>query len=107
MYCTVYSASYSVTIIIEADTLNIYFSFYNEYTYTITILKTFAEAHLHILTAAGSAGGTSMGCRVENRTRPALQQASALPSELRCTLKRRTAFYWQLSYHDILTRTGP
>jgi hypothetical protein len=34
--------------------------------------QTFAEAHLHVFTAVGSVGGTSMGCRAEILTRACL-----------------------------------
>ncbi len=36
------------------------------------LLITFAEALLHIFIAAGSVGGTSLGCRAEIRTRACL-----------------------------------
>jgi hypothetical protein len=59
-------------------------------------LITFAEALLHVFIAAGSVGGTSLGCRFE--LGPAVQQASALPTELRCTL-----LSWAAPYHRHLT----
>ncbi len=49
------------------------FIFLSQYihSYNHSIIS-FAEAHPHIFTAAGSVGGTSLGCRVENRTRACL-----------------------------------
>jgi len=50
-------------------------------------LITFAEALLHIFIAAGSVGGTSLGCRAEIRTRACLTASQrTIPTELRCTL---------------------
>ncbi len=45
---------------------------------------TFVESHLHIFTAAGSVGGTSMGCRAEIRTLVCFSasQCTTVPSEL-------------------------
>jgi hypothetical protein len=51
-------------------------------------LITFAEAHFHIFTAAGSVGGTTWGAEPRFELGPALQQASVLPSELRCTRRQ-------------------
>ncbi len=51
----------------------IYFSFFIQQLHSYIIhAKTFAEAHLHIFTAVGTVGGTSMGCRAEIRTRACL-----------------------------------
>ncbi len=63
--------------------LYIYFSvtIHTVLAYSYSLL-TFAEVLLHIFTAAGLVGGTSLWFELG----PALQQASALPSELRCTL---------------------
>ncbi len=55
------------------------FSLSNRYIHTSFIHKHTADPHLHIFTAVGSVGGTSMWCRAEIR-------ASALPIEPRCTL---------------------
>ncbi len=51
----------------------------------------FAEAHLHIFTAAGSVGGTSKGCREEIRT-PACLTAS-LCTTIWATLHPRRVIY--------------
>ncbi len=51
---------------------------------------------IHFFTAAGSVGGTSKGGQARFELGPASQQASALPSELRCTLLSYAAPY--LSY---------
>ncbi len=51
-------------------------------------------ALLHIFIAAGSVGGTSLGCRARFELGPAIQHASALTSELRCTLSKLRCTLW-------------
>ncbi len=68
-------------------TLFVFFIFLLQYIHSYNYSRiTIAEALLHIfIIAAGSVGGTFLGCRAEIRTRACLT-ASALPTELRCTL---------------------
>ncbi len=61
------------------------FSFYNTYRFIQSFI-TFAEAHLHFITAACPVGGTSLRCRVKIRTRACYTASRAMQSELRCTL---------------------
>ncbi len=85
-------------------TLFVHLVFFLQYIHSYNCLFiTFTEGHLHIFTAAGSMGGTSMVAEPRIELRPALQQASALPSELRCTLVSYAALlYWFL----LCPRTG-
>jgi hypothetical protein len=57
--------------------------------------------NLHIFTAIGSMGRTSVGCRAEIRTPAAIQQACALPTEPRCTLREES---W---YGNYASDSGP
>jgi hypothetical protein len=54
-------------------TLFVYFIFLLQYIHSYNhSLITFVEALLHVFIAAGSVGGTSLGCRAEIRTRACL-----------------------------------
>ncbi len=64
---------------------------------------TFAEALLHIFIAAGSVGRTPWGA--EPSFGPAVQQASSLPSEPRCTRAFNSVFVHSLQIHT--RRNGP
>ncbi len=58
---------------------------------------TIHKAHLHVFTAVGSVGGTSMGCRAEIRTRACL--TASLPTEPRCSMTNGATLHpYQLSH---------
>jgi hypothetical protein len=63
------------------------FLLYNRYIHTYIHSKSFIEAHLHVFTAVGSVVEPSLGAEPRFELVPALQQASELPIEPRCTLE--------------------
>ncbi len=74
--------------------LYVFFIFLLQYVHSYNhSLITFAEALLHFFIAAGSVGEPPWGAEPRNELGPALQQASALPTELRCTLLSCAALY--------------
>ena len=93
--------------------LYIFFIFLLHYIHSYNhSLITFAEALLHIFIAAGSVGGTSLGCRDEIRTRACLTAsqrttiwATLHPSVLCCTLLNYAAPFWAMLHPSELRCT--
>jgi hypothetical protein len=82
---------------------NKFYSAYSTLILSQSHISTFIRHHLLRFLSISSSlvssvGKTSVGWRAENRTRPALRQAQALPAELRRTLLSYAAPYWAMPH---------